>query len=122
MRIVQRYIREDAPEQVNISEECRETILATDAAYDIFDEARAEVLAVLEVRSSRRTSKKRAVLRFGSCLLKVLSSGLFFLVGDGFFHPRHPQPGPIPPFFHINIDVPTTNDRSVCRPTSKETS
>lgn len=39
------------PSQVNISEECRERVLATDAtAYDIFDEARAEVLAVLEVR------------------------------------------------------------------------
>ena len=36
--------------QVNISGECRERILATDVtAYDIFDEARAEVLAVLEV-------------------------------------------------------------------------
>ena len=37
--------------QVNISEECRERILATDVtAYDIFDEARTEVLVVMEVR------------------------------------------------------------------------
>ena len=37
--------------QVNISGECRERILATDVtAYDIFDEARTEVLAVMEVR------------------------------------------------------------------------
>lgn len=58
MRIVERYIREDAPEQVNISEECRERILATDAtAYDIFDEARAEVLGVLEARLDKRLSK-----------------------------------------------------------------
>lgn len=36
--------------QVNISGECRERILATDVtAYDIFDEARTEVLAVMEV-------------------------------------------------------------------------
>lgn len=36
--------------QVNISEECREKVLATDVtAYDIFDDARAEVLEVMEV-------------------------------------------------------------------------
>lgn len=39
--------------QVNISEECREKVLATDAtAYDIFDDARAEVLAVMEVSAN----------------------------------------------------------------------
>eukprot|EP00904_Undaria_pinnatifida_P012482 jgi/Undpi1/8364/HiC_scaffold_25.g10832.m1 len=49
MRIVQRYIREGAPDQVNISEECREKVLATDVtAYDIFDGARSEVLDVME--------------------------------------------------------------------------
>ncbi|CAM9465258.1 unnamed protein product [Ectocarpus sp. 6 AP-2014] len=54
MRIVERYIREDAPDQVNISEECREKILATDVtAYDIFDEARAEVLVVMETNFQR---------------------------------------------------------------------
>eukprot|EP00903_Cladosiphon_okamuranus_P006660 g6502.t2 len=54
MRIVEQYVREDAPEQVNISEECRERILATDVtAYDIFDEARVEVLAVLETNFQR---------------------------------------------------------------------
>lgn len=36
--------------QVNISEQCREKILETNVtAYDIFDEARAEVLALMEV-------------------------------------------------------------------------
>lgn len=36
--------------KVNISGECRDTVLATDVtAYDIFDEARAEVLLVMEV-------------------------------------------------------------------------
>ncbi|CAN0440027.1 unnamed protein product, partial [Laminaria digitata] len=50
MRIVEQYIREGSPDQVNISEECRERVLATDVtAYDIFDDARAEVLAVMEV-------------------------------------------------------------------------
>lgn len=45
-----------ASPQVNISEECREGILATDVtAYDIFDEARAEVLAVMEVRMTGHT-------------------------------------------------------------------
>eukprot|EP00903_Cladosiphon_okamuranus_P013298 g12395.t2 len=49
MRIVERYIREGAPEQVNISGECREDILSTDVtAHDIFDRARVEVLAVME--------------------------------------------------------------------------
>ena len=39
--------------QVNISGECREKILGTDVmAFDIFDEARAEVLALMEVRRS----------------------------------------------------------------------
>lgn len=39
--------------QVNISEECRERVLATDVtAYDIFDEARTEVLTVMEVSSA----------------------------------------------------------------------
>ena len=37
--------------QVNISGECRERILATDVtAFNIFDEARKEVLTVMEVR------------------------------------------------------------------------
>ncbi|CAN0036855.1 unnamed protein product [Ectocarpus sp. 12 AP-2014] len=49
MRIVARYIREGAPEQVNISVACREEILSTDVtAYDIFDRAREEVLALME--------------------------------------------------------------------------
>lgn len=52
--------RESAPDplscsislQVNISAECREKILATDVtAFDLFDDARAEVLAVMEVRA-----------------------------------------------------------------------
>ena len=42
-----------AIKQVNISEECREKVLGTDVtAYDIFDDARAEVLAVMEVSSA----------------------------------------------------------------------
>ncbi|CAM9384392.1 unnamed protein product [Ectocarpus fasciculatus] len=49
MRIVARYIRDGAPEQVSISEACREEIVSTNVtAYDIFDRARAEVLAVME--------------------------------------------------------------------------
>ncbi|CAM9258459.1 unnamed protein product [Scytosiphon promiscuus] len=49
MRIVDRFVREDSPDQVNISQECRDHILATDVtAYDIFDGARKEVLAVME--------------------------------------------------------------------------
>ncbi|CAM9276032.1 unnamed protein product, partial [Pylaiella littoralis] len=54
MRIVEQYIREGAPDQVNISGECRDTVLATDVtAYDIFDEARAEVLLVMETNFQR---------------------------------------------------------------------
>ncbi|CAM9480659.1 unnamed protein product, partial [Ascophyllum nodosum] len=54
MSIVDKYIREDAPCQVNISEECREKVLGTDVtAYDIFDDARAEVLAVMETNFRR---------------------------------------------------------------------
>eukprot|EP00904_Undaria_pinnatifida_P012481 jgi/Undpi1/8363/HiC_scaffold_25.g10831.m1 len=54
MRIVEQYIREGSPDQVNISEECREKVLATDVtAYDIFDDARAEVLAVMETNFRR---------------------------------------------------------------------
>ncbi|CAM9864710.1 unnamed protein product [Ectocarpus sp. 6 AP-2014] len=49
MRIVDQYIREGAPDQVNISGECRDEILSTHVtAYDIFDRARAEVLEVME--------------------------------------------------------------------------
>ncbi|CAN0141568.1 unnamed protein product, partial [Ectocarpus sp. 4 AP-2014] len=49
MRIVEQYIKEGARDQVNVSGACREKILATDVtAFDIFDEARAEVLAVME--------------------------------------------------------------------------
>ncbi|CAM9705339.1 unnamed protein product [Ectocarpus fasciculatus] len=49
MRIVARYIREGAPEQVNLSGACRQAILSTDVtAHDIFDRARAEVLALME--------------------------------------------------------------------------
>ncbi|CAM9372968.1 unnamed protein product [Ectocarpus fasciculatus] len=49
MRIVDQYIREGAPDQVNISGECREDILSTDVtAYDIFDRARTEVLDLME--------------------------------------------------------------------------
>lgn len=49
--IVACYVIRYACPQVNISEECREQILVTDVtAYDIFDAARAEVLAVMEVR------------------------------------------------------------------------
>lgn len=45
-----RHCLNDTYGQVNISEECREKVLATDVtAYDIFDDARAEVLAVMEV-------------------------------------------------------------------------
>lgn len=52
--------------QVNISEECRERLLATDVtAYDIFDEARAEVLAVMEVC---------AFQIFGRCFLSYLQN------------------------------------------------
>lgn len=55
MVTVVRYAIRCARPQVNISEECRETILATDVtAYDIFDSARAEVLAVMEVRVTGR--------------------------------------------------------------------
>ncbi|CAM9477524.1 unnamed protein product, partial [Hapterophycus canaliculatus] len=54
MRIVDRFIREDSLDQVNISQECRDGILATDVtAYDIFDEARKEVLAVMETNFQR---------------------------------------------------------------------
>ncbi|CAM9451135.1 unnamed protein product, partial [Ectocarpus sp. 4 AP-2014] len=54
MRIVEQYIREGSPDQVNISGECREEILSTDVtAYDIFDRARAEVLAVMETNFQR---------------------------------------------------------------------
>ncbi|CAM9247127.1 unnamed protein product [Ectocarpus sp. 4 AP-2014] len=54
MRIVAQYIREGAPDQVNISGECREEILSTDVtAYDIFDRARAEVLTVMETNFQR---------------------------------------------------------------------
>ncbi|CAN0088475.1 unnamed protein product [Ectocarpus sp. 12 AP-2014] len=54
MRIVEQYIREGSPGQVNISGECREEILSTDVtAYDIFDRARAEVLAVMETNFQR---------------------------------------------------------------------
>ncbi|CAN0084437.1 unnamed protein product [Ectocarpus sp. 13 AM-2016] len=49
MRIVDQFIREGAPDQVNISGECRDDILSTHAtAFDIFDRARAEVLDVME--------------------------------------------------------------------------
>eukprot|EP00903_Cladosiphon_okamuranus_P006658 g6501.t1 len=49
MRIVEQYIREGAPDQVNISGDCRERILAMDVtAFNIFDEARKEVLTVME--------------------------------------------------------------------------
>ncbi|CAM9905729.1 unnamed protein product, partial [Hapterophycus canaliculatus] len=51
MRIVEQFIRDGAPDQVNLSEECREKVLATDVtAYDIFDDARKEVLGVMEVK------------------------------------------------------------------------
>lgn len=41
---------------MNISGECREEILSTDAtAHDIFDRARVEVLAVMEVISRNET-------------------------------------------------------------------
>ncbi|CBJ31529.1 signal transducer, putative [Ectocarpus siliculosus] len=54
MRIVAQYIREGAPDQVNISGECREEILSTDVtAYDIFDRARVEVLTVMETNFQR---------------------------------------------------------------------
>ncbi|CAM9258383.1 unnamed protein product, partial [Scytosiphon promiscuus] len=54
MRIVEQFIRDGAPDQVNISEECRDKILATDVtAYDIFDDARKEVLAVMETNFQR---------------------------------------------------------------------
>ncbi|CAN0228913.1 unnamed protein product, partial [Ectocarpus fasciculatus] len=54
MRIVEQYIRQGAPEQVNISGRCREEILSTDVtAYDIFDHARAEVLALMETNFQR---------------------------------------------------------------------
>ncbi|CAM9864575.1 unnamed protein product [Ectocarpus sp. 6 AP-2014] len=54
MRIVEQYIREGSHDQVNISGECREEILSTDVtAYDIFDRARAEVLAVMETNFQR---------------------------------------------------------------------
>ncbi|CAN0187627.1 unnamed protein product, partial [Ectocarpus sp. 13 AM-2016] len=54
MRIVDQYIKEGARDQVNVSGACREKILATDVtAFDIFDEARAEVLAVMETNFRR---------------------------------------------------------------------
>ncbi|CBJ31531.1 signal transducer, putative [Ectocarpus siliculosus] len=54
MRIVAQYIKEGAPEEVNISGECREEILSTDVtAYDIFDRARVEVLTVMETNFQR---------------------------------------------------------------------
>ncbi|CAB1106681.1 unnamed protein product [Ectocarpus sp. CCAP 1310/34] len=47
-------IKEYFARQVNISGECREEILSTDVtAYDIFDRARAEVLAVMETNFQR---------------------------------------------------------------------
>ncbi|CAM9739286.1 unnamed protein product, partial [Ectocarpus fasciculatus] len=54
MRIVDQYIREGSSDQVNVSGACREKILATDVtAFDIFDEARAEVLVVMETNFQR---------------------------------------------------------------------
>ncbi|CAM9758034.1 unnamed protein product [Ascophyllum nodosum] len=54
MRIVDRYIREGAPDQVNISGECRDNILETDVtSFDIFEDARREVLHVMETNFKR---------------------------------------------------------------------
>ena len=53
---------------MNISEECREKVLATDVtAYDIFDDARAEVLAVMEVRQSIYTGTQYIVVPNRCC-------------------------------------------------------
>ncbi|CAM9633812.1 unnamed protein product [Ectocarpus sp. 13 AM-2016] len=54
MRIVDQYIREGSSDQVNVSGACREKILTTDVtAFDIFEEARAEVLVVMETNFQR---------------------------------------------------------------------
>eukprot|EP00903_Cladosiphon_okamuranus_P006656 g6499.t1 len=64
MHIVEQYIREGAPDQVNISGECREKILATDVtAFNIFDEARKEVLTVMETNFRKDLVKTEGFLR-----------------------------------------------------------
>ncbi|CAB1110198.1 unnamed protein product [Ectocarpus sp. CCAP 1310/34] len=88
MRIVDQYIKEGARDQVNVSGACREKILATDVtAFDIFDEARAEVLAVMEtnfrrdfvttegfrriLNASKQEQRELRLLRAGGMLLPL---------------------------------------------------
>lgn len=54
MRIIDQFIRVGSKDQVNLSEGCRERVLGTDVtAYTMFDEARNEVLRIMEVRVLR---------------------------------------------------------------------
>lgn len=56
---------------MNISGQCREEILSTDVtAHDIFDRARAEVLAVMEVRQSRVCKKEPVSLFLSNSLAR----------------------------------------------------
>ncbi|CAM9367670.1 unnamed protein product [Sphacelaria rigidula] len=63
MRIIDKYVREGAADQVcaktvNISGKCREKLLSTDVTeYEIFDQARAEVLSVMEMNFQREFVK-----------------------------------------------------------------
>lgn len=101
--------------QVNISEECRERILATDVtAYDIFDEARAEVLAVLEVSGLCRNCTtccgipgRRMVC--GEPLLYTI--GGFAALVQNFFVFLSPQP------FEVWTQAPRSN--AECRARSR---
>eukprot|EP00903_Cladosiphon_okamuranus_P011013 g10402.t1 len=67
MAIVDRFVAEGAEQEINISEECRERVLTSAVTrYNIFDEAIAEVLNIMEVNFKadfERTSSFRDLNR-----------------------------------------------------------
>lgn len=67
---------------MNLSEECRENILETNVtAYDIFDEAREEVLALMEVRMDFTTLKNNMCSRLQA--LRIYRNSTLYRLCNG---------------------------------------
>ncbi|CAM9514857.1 unnamed protein product, partial [Discosporangium mesarthrocarpum] len=64
MRIINQYIVEDAQNQINLSDECRKRVLNRDVtSHNIFDEAREEVLKLMEANFAREFAQTEEFIR-----------------------------------------------------------
>lgn len=87
MTIIDRYVRPDSCDQLKLSDGCRSRVLNSDVTkFDIFEEARLEILNVLKEKLRRDFEETAAYQRFYADVQAQAGVGPPLLVGSSVVH------------------------------------